>query len=169
MHCLSVLLDGSIVVEEGSPELLHGDNIWFSLCDNSVILQEGSHFEICLAGFHDRRLVFDKVNGHFKVTMFPEQLTAEYHHMKVQAIVYRHEVDDQGQHYQQLIIRPHTNDTNKNKKYMLSIDKVKRFRNRQGNRSRRSLQMKEVGRVSMVKVSKNWHELEHVKLEMMFK
>ena len=168
MYCLYilVLLDGSIVVEEGSPELLHGDNIWFTTCDDSVVLTEGSHFEICLAGFHDKTLVFDKINGNFKIAMFPEQLTNEYHHMKVEAIVYFDNVDETGRHFLHLTIRPKTNEIKASEMYMLWIDKTKRVEN---DYDPWRFQMKEVGRVSMVKLPEHWEDLEHVKLEMLFK
>ena len=166
MYCFSVLLDGSIVVEEGSPELLHGDNIWFTTCDSSVTLKEGCHFEVCLAGFKDKRLVFDKINGNFKVAMFPEQLSNEYHHMKVEAHVYLDNLDDQGRNILHLTIRPKTSDTLTNSMYMLWIDKTKRVEN---DYDPWTLQMKEIGRVSMVQIFQHWDEVEHVKLEILFK
>ena len=154
------------MVEEGSPQLLHGDNIWFTTCDNKVVLKEGSSFEICLAGFHDKKLVFDKVNGNFKVTMFPEQLTDEYHHMKVEAHVYLEKEDEKGRHFLHLTIRPKTNEIKASEMYMLWIDKTKRVEN---DYDPWRFQMKEVGRVSMVKLPERWEDLEHVKLEMLFK
>ena len=163
---LVVLLDGSIVAEEGSPELLHGGNIWFTMCDKSVMLKEGSRFEICLPGFKEKRLVFDTVNGNFKVTMFPEQLTTEYHLMKVEAIVCKYDIDKDGHSFLHLIIRPLTNNMNINNKYMLSIQKTKRFQNL---RDPWSSKTQEVGRVTMVKRPQNWDDLEHVKLDLMFK
>ena len=160
-----MLLDGSVVVEEGSPELLHGDNIWFTTCDRSATLEEDGHFEICLSGFHDRKLVFDRLNGNFKVTMFPEQLTSEHHLMKVEAVVYLQEFDEVGKESLLLTIRPHTNEIFASSRYMLSVDETRRF----GNfNDQRSIQMKEVGRLNMVQTPQNWKNLEHVKLELMF-
>ena len=163
--CISVLLDGSIVVEEGSPELLHGDNIWFTACEDIRKFEVGNRFEICLAGFKEKKLVFDTINGNFKVTMFPEQLTDEYHHMKMEANVYLDDVDDKGRRFVHLTIRPKTEE-NRDKMYMLWIDKTRRVEN---DYDPWKFQMKEVGRVSMVRIPEHWDEVEHVKLEMLFK
>ena len=53
-----------------------------------------------------------------------------------------------------------------NKMYMLWIDKTKRVEN---DYDPWRFQMKEVGRVSMVKIPEHWDDVEHVKLEMLFK
>ena len=150
-------------MEEDSPALLHGDNIWFTMCDKSAILEEDSHFELCLSGFQDRKLVFDRLNGNFKVTMFPEQLISEYHHMKVEAVVYLHEIDDKGKDLLLLTIRPHAKYIRSLNRYMLSISKTKRFAS---FNDQWGMQMKEVGRLNMVETPKNWRDLEHVKLEL---
>ena len=159
------MLDGSIVVEEGSPELLHGDNIWFTSCEGLKKFELGSSFEVCLAGFQDKKLVFDTINGNFKVTMFPEQLTDEYHHMKMEANVYLEDVDDKGREFIHLTIRPKTEDS-RDRMYMLWIDRTRRVEN---DYDPWKFQMKEVGRVSMIRIPEHWDEVEHVKLEMLFK
>ena len=152
-------------MEEGSPELLHGDNIWFSSCDGSKTFEVGRRFEICLAGFGDKKLVFDTINGNFKVTMFPEQLTNEYHHMKMEAIIYLDDVDAKGRRFVHLTIRPKTEDGG-DRMYMLWIDKTRRV---ESDYDPWNFKMKEVGRVSMVRIPEHWDEIEHVKLEMLFK
>ena len=159
------MLDGSIVVEEGTPELLHEDNIWFTSCEGLKSFELGSTFEVCLAGFKDKRLVFDTINGNFKVIMFPEQLTDEYHHMKMEANVYLEDVDEKGRSFIHLTIRPKTEDS-KDRMYMLWIDRTRRI---ESDYEPWKFQMKEVGRVSMIRIPEHWDEVEHVKLEMLFK
>ena len=160
------------MVEEGSPGLLHNDNIWFATCDESVNLEEGNHFEICLSGFRDRKLVFDQLNGNFKVTMFPEQLTREYHHMRVEAVVYFNSPSNDGNETILLTIRPYGNAIPAMEapysSLVLGIDRTKRF-STHGNDERVAPKTKDVGRVNMVQRPKNWMDLESVTLELMFK
>ena len=163
------------MVEEGSPALLHNDNIWFSTCDKSVDLEEGNQFEICMSGFKDRKLVFDQLNGNFKVTMFPEQLTTEYHHMRVEAVVYFNRLGNDGKDPILLTIRPHPNAVPAIEapysSLMLGIDRTKRFFTNT-NDEQAAPKTKDVGRVNMVQRPKNWTDFETLKavtLELMFK
>ena len=50
--------------------------------------------------------------------------------------------------------------------YMLWIDRTRRVEN---DYNPWKFQMKEVGRVSMIRIPEHWDEVEHVKLEMLFK
>ena len=154
------------MVEEGSPELLHGDNIWFTTCDKTVDMKEGSRFEICLAGLHNKKLVFDKINGNFKIIMFPEQLTNEFHHMNVEAQIYLDQFDEDNRRFLHLTIKPTSSESKTNKRYMLWIDKTKRVQNDVGSVE---FESKEVGRVSMVRIPDEWAEFDLSNLEIMFK
>ena len=37
-------------------------NVWFSKCDNTETFEEDERFEVCQAGYKDRKLVFDNEN-----------------------------------------------------------------------------------------------------------
>ena len=58
------MVDGELVATDISHGLLtdYDDglgNVWFSTCNNSVQFVEHQLFEICQAGYKDRKLVYD--------------------------------------------------------------------------------------------------------------
>ena len=59
-----VLVDGELVSTDMSHGLLTDyenglGNVWFSTCNSSVDFEESTSFEICQAGYKDRKLVYD--------------------------------------------------------------------------------------------------------------
>ena len=59
-----VLVDGELVSTDMSHGLLTDyenglGNVWFSTCNSSVDFEESQSFEICQAGYKDRKLVYD--------------------------------------------------------------------------------------------------------------
>lgn len=63
MH-YSVRMDLSVTSEEMTHQMLINydgayGSVWFTACDPFTKFEDGADFEICQAGFHDRKLVYD--------------------------------------------------------------------------------------------------------------